>query len=319
MRNSAGGLQHGRAAPASPRPHPNPLPAGEGARLPRARAPAARPSLSLPRGDRCVTRRAGFSMVARPPPPPALTPTLSQREREQDLPASAHLRRAPSLSLPQRGPLRNSAGGLQQGRAAIASPHPHPNPLPAGEGVEPPAPARPRTPLISVFPRGDRCVTRRAGFSMVARPRLPPPSPQPSPSGRGSRTSPRPRTCGARPLSVSPRGGRCVTRRAGFSMVARPRLPPPSPQPSPSGRGSRTSPRPRTCGARPLSVSPRGGRCVTRRAGFSMVARPPPPPALTPTLSQREREQDPAPSPFPKASGRRSFPRRSLARVSREG
>ena len=47
-------------------------------------------------------------------------------------------RRVPSLSRPQRGPLRNSAVGLQQGRAAPATPRPHPNPLPAGEGARPP-------------------------------------------------------------------------------------------------------------------------------------------------------------------------------------
>ena len=34
-----------------------------------------------PYEDPCVTWRAGFSKVVRPPPPPALTPTLSQRER----------------------------------------------------------------------------------------------------------------------------------------------------------------------------------------------------------------------------------------------
>ena len=39
------------------------------------------------------------------------------------------------MVLSQRRPLRNSAGGLQQGRAAPASPRPHPNPLPAGEGA----------------------------------------------------------------------------------------------------------------------------------------------------------------------------------------
>ena len=43
-------------------------------------------------------------------------------------------RRAPSLSLPQRGPLRNSAVGLQQVARPPATPRPHPNPSPGGRG-----------------------------------------------------------------------------------------------------------------------------------------------------------------------------------------
>ena len=45
---------------------------------------------------------AGFSKVARSPPPPALTPTLSRRERVRPPRARAPAAR-PSLSLPQRG------------------------------------------------------------------------------------------------------------------------------------------------------------------------------------------------------------------------
>ena len=59
----------------------------------------------------------------------------------------------------------------------------------------------------------------------------------------------------------------------------------------------------------PLSVSPRGDLCVTRRAGFSKVGRPPPPPALTPALSQRERGKTSPPYPFPN-------PRAGYAKVS---
>ena len=52
-------------------------------------------------------------------------------------PLSVSPRGARVMVLPQRRSLRNSAGGVQQGRTAPASPRPHPNPLPAGEGVRP--------------------------------------------------------------------------------------------------------------------------------------------------------------------------------------
>ena len=127
--------------------------------------------------------------------------------------------------------MRNSVGGLQQGCAAPASPRPHPNPLPAVEGVDP------RPGPFSVSPGGDPCVTWRAGFGKVARP-PPPPALTPTLSQR----------------ERGPEGSALRARRAWR------RVP-----------------------------SLRGDLCVTWRAGFGKVARPPPPPALTPTLSQRER------------------------------
>ena len=73
--------------------------------------------------------------------------------------------------------------------------------------------------LSQSLPEGDLCVTRRAGFSKVARPRRwrrPPPSPQPSPSGRGGKTPrllPFPRPAGGvlpldGVLQISPEGER---------------------------------------------------------------------------------------------------------------
>ena len=96
LRNSAGGLQQGRAAPASPRPHPNPLPAGEGAR-PRA--------ASLSQGQ-----RAAFF--------PSTVFKGLQREREQDHPQpptpDAPVARALSQSLPEGERVR---GALPHGFA----------------------------------------------------------------------------------------------------------------------------------------------------------------------------------------------------------
>ena len=204
--------------------------------------------------------------------------------------------------------MRNSAGGLQQGRAAPASPPPSPQPSPSGRGRKTPRRLPLPKPAGAVLPP-QRSLQRPPVGEEVRR--------------EGAVRAPARLT--ARTLSQSPPvetlaqlGGRALARTRG------PRLPPPSTQPSPSGRGRKTPrrlplPKPagavlppqrsfakasggrggkkggRCAGARapngayPLSVSPSGDPCATRRAGFSKDARPPPPPALNPTLSQRER------------------------------
>ncbi len=81
-------------------------------------------------------------------------------------------RRVPSLSRPQRGPLRNSAVGLQQGRAAPATPRPHPNPLPAGEGARPPrAASLSQGQRAAFFPSTECCkgLQRERGLHRDAR------------------------------------------------------------------------------------------------------------------------------------------------------
>ena len=67
---------------------------------------------------------------------------------------------------------------------------------------------------------------------------------------------------GARPLSVSPSGDLCVTRRAGFSKVARPPASPrPHPNPLPLGEGERPSARRERA---PTRGAPTGGDTFPR-------------------------------------------------------
>ena len=157
MRSWAGGLEQGRAAPAAPRPHPNPLPAGEGVR-PRAGSPSrGQRAAFFPSTEFCKglqRGRAGGEGDSRARAPPVS-----------------------SLSLFQRRPLRNWAGGLEQGRAAPAAPRPHPNPLPAGEGVRPRAGSPSRGQRAAFFPSTEFCKglqRGRAGGEGDSRARAPP-------------------------------------------------------------------------------------------------------------------------------------------------
>ena len=138
LRNSAGGVQQGRAAPASPRPHPNPLPAGEGA--------GACPLSVSPRGrEVCGAGLIGFDGLwwLLGGPSSQSSPVGRRGKTSPAPPMLARGRLCKGLQgerlmvLALRRALRNLAGGVQQGRAAPASPRPHPNPLPAGEGVRP--------------------------------------------------------------------------------------------------------------------------------------------------------------------------------------
>ena len=154
-------------------------------------------------------------------------------------------------------------------------------------------------PSSQSSPHGDLCVTRRAGFSKVARPRLPPPSLSLPQRGRGlSECHPRsprqdpnrfckglrgekrqdlpapPIACPRAVVQRSPEGERA--EGGGLRWALARRWPPPA----------RLQ---RAWGVCLLSVSPRGDFCVTRRAGFSKVARPPPPPALSQSPPEGER------------------------------
>ena len=102
------GLLQGRADPTSPRPHPNPLPAGEGEDLPAL--PVSQPSgglrKGLPWGELCVTLGRGLLQGRADPTSPRPHPNPLPAGEGEDLPA-------PPVSQPSGG-LRE---GLQRKRA----------------------------------------------------------------------------------------------------------------------------------------------------------------------------------------------------------
>ena len=89
----AGGLQQGRAAPASPRPHPNPLPAGEGARPPHRQPPRSQGPRGFDWRRPSMLDCVMLARVASPPAPPSpqrSVPEEGRRARYRRLVTQVH-------------------------------------------------------------------------------------------------------------------------------------------------------------------------------------------------------------------------------------
>ena len=147
------GLLQGRADPTSPRPHPNPLPAGEGGNLPAL--PVSQPSgglrKGLPWGELCVTLGRGLLQGRADPTSPR--PSPSGRGGRPPRPT-----RFPTLGRVTQGSpvgrtLRNLGPRALAGSRRPHLPPPSPQPSPSGRGGRPPRPTR--------FPTLGR-VTRRS-------------------------------------------------------------------------------------------------------------------------------------------------------------
>ena len=244
----------------TPRPHPNPLPAGEGGKTSPPRL------YSSPRvGCTRVSRggEAGGKGSGRPREAP-LREGLDSRfrgndgygRREKRPPGARTPAGARPLSVSPRGGLcvTGASGSMDVG-APRSTPRPHPNPLPAGEGGKTSPPRLYSSPRVGCtrVSRGGEAGGKGSGLPREAPLREGMDSRFRGNDGYGRREK--------RPLSVSPRGGLCVTGASGSMDVGAPRSTPrPHPNPLPAGEGGKTSP-PR------LYSSPRVGCTRVSRGG----------------------------------------------------